>query len=410
MISKIFIFLCLFLITLSQDICGEGDALSGFRPKFDVIYNEAAVLQGNDICPLEGLFDKGTRQGSSRWSEFDGIFTGILTESVEVMPRGSSLSFSVLENLKGDIKNIVSIEFGINCISIYCESKQYHKGEKYLVYAHKKTDGQGYESNDWIIFKLTDDIINQSFISENDLKAFSQIKGDGIWKLYYDNGQVKLECPYKNEKFDGFMRIYTEDNELAFEQEFVDGVHKDVPKVYFSPAAELISKKSCFGRMIGGDFIEIEPFSNEEGQFVSQKRFWSGLMGRESIYQANGQLLLDRHYESQESKDGSIEKKLTHEEKYDTKGNPVYKKDFYEISRHEQIYQEGKIYKIMVYDYDDNLKNETIYNNNGEDIKVSWYYKDGNVYYEIEYDEKGNVISEKGDRSLVSQEYYKKSD
>jgi antitoxin component YwqK of YwqJK toxin-antitoxin module len=54
----------------------------------------------------------------------------------------------------------------------------------------------------------------------------TEIKSDGAYKKYYENGQLKFEVTYKNNKKDGIQRKYFPDGALSSEITFKDGVNQ----------------------------------------------------------------------------------------------------------------------------------------------------------------------------------------
>jgi len=49
-------------------------------------------------------------------------------------------------------------------------------------------------------------------------------KSHGIWEYYYENGNLKVECNYKDGKKDGIYKEFYQDGKLQIERNYKDGI------------------------------------------------------------------------------------------------------------------------------------------------------------------------------------------
>ena len=77
----------------------------------------------------------------------------------------------------------------------------------------------------------------RSFNSSSEVKQSSFdapiIHEDGIQKTYYDNGQVRTETPYKNNKIDGDVITYRNDGSIQSKATYVNGKQAGETIVYY---------------------------------------------------------------------------------------------------------------------------------------------------------------------------------
>ena len=63
-------------------------------------------------------------------------------------------------------------------------------------------------------------------------RPFFNDRVHGIWKAYYKNGKVKFEWPYINGVKHGTEKEYEEDGNIKFETEYVQGKKHGIMKRY----------------------------------------------------------------------------------------------------------------------------------------------------------------------------------
>jgi len=90
---------------------------------------------------------------------------------------------------------------------------QYVHGQKYEIYkldTINKTDAQNRKQGRWIYFFENTRHIEKEGIFENNSKI-------GIWKTWYQNGNLKTEINYVNNQPNGHARIYYENGKISEE-------------------------------------------------------------------------------------------------------------------------------------------------------------------------------------------------
>ena len=156
-----------------------------------------------------------------------------------------------------------------------------------------KEEGIGYEYNDEgliqsiIVYKYRF-VSKIEKINRKDKNGWKQ----GVWKDFYDNGKVKLDGRYLDDKKDGYFKEYDKKGSLVSTSKYVKGVlQKDVPEL-----AKVDIRKDYYPngkiKSIGGykDSLPQGPHRqyNEEGEIVSAKIYEDGDLIGEGILDEKG--------------------------------------------------------------------------------------------------------------------------
>ena len=178
----------------------------------------------------------------------------------------------------------------------------------------------------------------------------------GIWKEFYPNGTVKKEMRYRDDKLDGYLKIFEPDGNLAKAEKYVDGVLQvnvaelvklDVKTTYYESG-----KKKTSGTYKDGLAEGFTRKFSEEGEIIGSELFKDGYKIGEGIYDARG-------YKQGKWKEFYITGELKAEGEYinDKKiGEWIY------------YHQNGKIEQRGKYD-----------KNNKPTGDWKWYYESGNI-------------------------------
>jgi antitoxin component YwqK of YwqJK toxin-antitoxin module len=227
----------------------------------------------------------------------------------------------------------------------------------------------------------------------------------GRWYLFYDNGNVKVEGIYKDDKKNGYFKEYTENGDLISVTKFINNVKQedaeeitklDVENEYYPDG-----KLKASGTYRNGIPEGIRREYNQEGEIERSFIFKNGYVIGEGIVKENG------------TKEG-------------------HWKEFYSngILRSEGEYKDGKPIGEWKYFYPDS-KQEQIgkYSSTGKKTGIwKWYFENGQLMTEeeykngvkegmhTEYDETGKVVeegeflngAEEGPWFTVSGDYFEK--
>jgi len=221
--------------------------------------------------------------------EYDGIFTGVLLESVHTRVSSAiMLDFLVSERIKGAkaVGGTMSLDVRYGPTSGFSDEAEYmsfKKDETYLVYYNNSDSFLGKKAYSKHILLIS---LHNTKRDIEDLRKYSQIKGEGIIKLYHDNGQLRVACPYENGKLNGKMKIFDKDGNLNAEQDFVAGVLSGPSKKYYKTGELSRSYKCINGVQSGTEKI----YSKTGVLFLSINYIHGVLSGTKKVYYKTGEL------------------------------------------------------------------------------------------------------------------------
>ena len=95
---------------------------------------------------------------------------------------------------------------------------------------------------------------------------FQQIKKDGLVRWYHDNGNVKAECRYKNNKLEGISCFFYESGRLKAKENYKDNKLEGMSKKYY-----------------------------ETGSVKSEEYYKKGTLLFKRVFNLNGDITLIRH-------------------------------------------------------------------------------------------------------------------
>jgi len=67
----------------------------------------------------------------------------------------------------------------------------------------------------------------------------------GVWKTYYDTGELKEEVLFKDNNENGPFKKYYKSGKVKYEGVYKDGDHEDGELKLYSEEGELIKKQDC---------------------------------------------------------------------------------------------------------------------------------------------------------------------
>lgn len=219
-------------------------------------------------------------------------------------------------------------------------------------------------------------VVDRENINRHDKSGMKQ----GRWKFFYDNGKVKTEGTYRNDKRNGYFKEYDEKGNLTDVSKFVNDVREEAPELVkldvrtdYYPDGKIKTVGSYIGDIPEGIRREYA----ENGEVTAAFTFSKGKIIAEGIIDDEG------------VKDGPW-------------------KEFYPDGqlRSEGNYRNGnRIGKWRFYHPNNNLEQEGNYNNQGNPGGTwKWYYDNNSLLREesflngesegifTEYDENGKVI------------------
>ncbi|HTL81465.1 MAG TPA: toxin-antitoxin system YwqK family antitoxin [Bacteroidia bacterium] len=206
----------------------------------------------------------------------------------------------------------------------------------------------------------------------------------GTWKEFYPNGKVKTECPYTNDKKNGYYKEYNEFGNLTNVTKWVDGVMvKNPPEL-----AKIETRTTYYSN---GRIHEVGNYKDSIPEGVFRIYDTTGVITAAEVY-ADGILVGEGVYDAKGQQQGHW--KEYYEETGDLKGEGDYK-DGVRIGDWKFYYADGKTDQLGKYD------------NKGRPVGVwKWYYDTGQELREetytdglrngtlTEYDESGNIITQ----------------
>lgn len=117
-------------------------------------------------------------------------------------------------------------------------------------------------------------------------------KLDGIYREYYENGQLKLECTYKDGQLDGISKEYYKNNQLSCEYNFKNGQLDGLCKEYYD-SGKIKEEYYCKN----GEFEGIYKKYYTNGKEKSEYNYKNGrISGIAKEYRINGDTDVEYDY------------------------------------------------------------------------------------------------------------------
>ena len=117
-------------------------------------------------------------------------------------------------------------------------------------------------------------------------------KLDGIYREYYENGQLKLECTYKDGQLDGISKEYYKNNQLSCEYNFKNGQLDGLCKEYYD-SGKIKEEYYCKN----GEFEGIYKKYYTNGKEKSEYNYKNGrISGIAKEYRINGDIDVEYDY------------------------------------------------------------------------------------------------------------------
>ena len=264
------------------------------------------------------------------------------------------------ENFYNDLKNGVSI---FN----YPDGKTQEK----INYENNYKQGKTYEYSEdghiiTIITYENDFIVNQEQINRKDLRGLKT----GTWKLFYDNGFVKLEGKYMNDKLEGFFREFSSDGKLLNTYKYTDG---ELVENALEQTDIKVEKEYYPGAKIKSEMTLVNGIPNG----VYRKYSIAGDITDAAIYR-NGNIIGKGIVDKQ----GKMQNKWT--EFYLL---PFKKGGDTELKKAEGNYENGTKKDEWVYYHENgNIEQKGFYINGRPHGIWKWYYESGNLLREEEFE------------------------
>ena len=117
-------------------------------------------------------------------------------------------------------------------------------------------------------------------------------KLDGIYREYYENGQLKLECTYKDGQLDGISKEYYKNNQLSCEYNFKNGQLDGLCKEYYD-SGKIKEEYYCKNGEFEGIYKKYYTNGKEKSEYNYKNGRISGI-GKE--YRINGDIDVEYDY------------------------------------------------------------------------------------------------------------------
>ncbi len=320
----------------------------------------------------------------STWIFYDQL--GDTTEKISYylgLKNGYHYQFFRIEGLKNKIK---SKELYLNDKRNSKSIEYYNNGviKKTIPFVDDQKHGLGfeYDKNENIITITryrNNKIIVQEYINRNNADG----EKEGVWKEFYENGNLKEEKNYIDGKLNGYYKIYNEEGKLLNALKYKDG-KVDLESKDNELSIEIKEEYDNDGNLIyQGSYnknipIGIHQYFNKDGNVIKSKTYnIYGKVIAEGIVLLNGKEDGDWIYYHKNGKKSAIGKY--------NKGKKQGKWTYY--------YKNGKVQQVGSYASDKLTGLWSWYYETGELLKEEYYIYgelDGEV---IEYTELGNIIS-----------------
>lgn len=269
-------------------------------------------------------------------------------------------------------------------LSVYYYPSGKIKSEVYFRNNMKDGDGREYDREGTLISLLeyrNDFLVNRERVNRTDKQGFKQ----GSWKSFYEDGRLKSEAYYTNNKINGLYKEYDQKGNLELILRYTDG------KIVEKDEEQLIEEE-----------IDIRRDFDDQGNMIFQGSFKDDVaIGIHRFYNAQGEVINSMIFNDKGVKisEGIIDEKGNRQGKwmnFYTNGNIKSTGNYVDNERNG---------KWTFYYENGSTEQEGIYRNGLPDGIWTWYYESDNILKEenyfngradgesIEYDEMGFVIA-----------------
>ena len=297
-ISFILIISCVFTITdiFAQEVNPNG--LNTFYYPNGKVSSQGTMLNGKPNGYWKTFYENGNikSEGSRKNLQLDSTWKfynekGILSQE-----------YNYKEGKKNGLKKTFDTEtkkllFEENYeLDLKQGNTNYYKDDikiKDIPFKNGKEEGIGKEyAKDGTIITITK-YKNGYVATEERINRIDKFgKKQGFWRTFYDNGNVKKEEKFKDDKLDGYVKEFAYDGNLLKAEKYEDGV-------YIKNAAELVKldvkldyydngKVKSSGTYKDGIPEGVTRIYSEEGLIIAGKTYSNGFVVAEGIYDERG--------------------------------------------------------------------------------------------------------------------------
>lgn len=256
-------------------------------------------------------------------------------------------------------------------------------------------------------------------------------KLEGKCKIVDKHGRLTGELFYKNDNLEGLQKYYYPTTGLLSEEtNFVNGQKNGISKEYYTNGA-IELEANYKNNILNGSFTSYYPTGGKRCEMVFKDNILEGKMtcyypngtvekdinyinnlqeGKSTFYLPNGDIKSTFNYiagklegEASTYFDGKIVK-TTSSYKNDSNVSDFFEYNEIGIKTEQSQYFEGKIKKSTIFSDNGTIENESTYDKNGLQEKISYYniegkkffeeiYKNGELKEALQIDATGNVIN-----------------
>jgi antitoxin component YwqK of YwqJK toxin-antitoxin module len=222
---------------------------------------------------------------------------------------------------------------------------------------------------------------------------------EGIWEMFYDNGNIRWRTPFKDGKEDGIAEGFCENGNIRWRIPYKEGKREDGIAEWFYPNGN-IHFRTPFK---DGNMDGIQEEFNEQGNIVKTTLWKNGEVIEETEpeltpyveYHDNGNVAVKGQKNSVGQEEGIWEFFYSNGNIQYSNGNIQCRTTFKEDKRDgigEWFWENG------------NIQCRTTYKEGKRDGIVEWFYPNGNIHWRIPYkddrkdgtqnfyDEQGNIV------------------
>ncbi|MFC1560150.1 toxin-antitoxin system YwqK family antitoxin [Candidatus Margulisiibacteriota bacterium] len=207
---------------------------------------------------------------------------------------------------------------------------------------------------------------------------------DGVAKRYYDSGQVRMECTYKNNKLNGARKTYWPNGNLHIIDNWKNGKQNGSSKEYYV-GGNLKKEGTVFNGLQDG----VSTVYYQTGELLAEAKYKKGIQNAYKTYYKNGKIR-----SIVECKDCKVGELNGYMRFYYYSGELKYEgqiKDNMREGIYKMYYKSGKIMRKMTF------KKDKL---NG----MAWQYDDEGVLVKKELYKDGQIVGErKGKKDKQSQ-------
>lgn len=259
-------------------------------------------------------------------------------------------------------------------------------------YKEGKRHGKAYRfaADDGRIISIKDYNMDFPVSEEKPNRLDAKGKRHGVWREFYENGKIKWEGTYKDDKKDGFFREYTEDGNLIIAYKYYGGVIVEDPEEFrdirvekeYYPDAKIKKEVTFVNGVPHGVCREF----SQEGKIMSSKIYRNGYLAGDGIIDEKGEKQgnwKEFHYGKQEKG-----------RKTKAEGNYI------------NGMRDGK---WTFYYEDGSTEQKGVYKMGKPDGLWMWYYENGKLLREEEFTdglEDGHLVEYNDSGTIITKGYY----